>query len=227
MSSIPLCRFILHVAFLVAYHLDLSCHFGPILVAALRSFRKEIEYLCHLLQIPDSRPLFTAHLYDSLILESSPHARGAPAVELLGRDGGGIIPACAGNTLSAGSVPIGRRDHPRMRGEHDLVTDLLALSAGSSPHARGTRHDAAAADHDSGIIPACAGNTRAAGGQGPRARDHPHMRGEHRQLGALARQRGGSSPHARGPLREPPRRHVGVGIIPACAGSTRAPCPPA
>ncbi len=44
------------------------------------------------------------------------------------------------------------------------------------------------------------------------------MRGEHMRLRSSGVMGVGSSPHARGTLREPPRRHVGVGIIPACAG---------
>ena len=115
----------------------------------------------------------------------------------------GIIPACAGSTTpvcamiasTAGSSPHARgalkpvvtlmaawRDHPRMRGEHGAPHERLGLLAG--------------------IIPACAGSTlqnvwwyRACIGSSPHARgalrittgisckvkDHPRMRGEHKE----------------------------------------------
>ena len=134
----------------------------------------------------------------------------------------GIIPACAGSTScrhspnrrTGGSSPHARGarsassraqrsrwDHPRMRGEHPVHVGIIARVLG--------------------IIPACAGSTKEVSsemklvsGSSPHARgapilrtlsaarigDHPRMRGEHRHvpLGKLA----------------------GLGIIPACAGST-------
>ena len=155
----------------------------------------------------------------------------------------GIIPACAGSTvsalihetLSAGSSPHARgapmrsrgapsmaSDHPRMRGEHPY------------PAHHWHRHR--------GIIPACAGSTVMASrafvwcsGSSPHARGARRVCGSHR---LFAR---GSSPHARGARtayrrsfpqsRDHPRmrgehrrlaaiRHLRPGIIPACAGST-------
>ena len=49
---------------------------------------------------------------------SSPHARGARTVCDLVVRNGGIIPACAGSTLTACTCSRSPRDHPRMRGEH-------------------------------------------------------------------------------------------------------------
>ena len=53
---------------------------------------------------------------------SSLHARGAPDLDdpLVGVHG--IIPACAGSTRSTPRSPPPRRDHPRMRGEHDACS---------------------------------------------------------------------------------------------------------
>ena len=102
-----------------------------------------------------------------------------------------------------------------------MRSDCRISGRGSSPHARGTLNPATPEIDQTGIIPACAGNTR-----WPRLvrlwwRDHPRMRGEH--LGAFDEVSGdrGSSPHARGtPLaRRTQRQHLG--IIPACAGNTR------
>ena len=69
---------------------------------------------------------------------SSPHARGTPAEVRRGETGGGIIPACAGNTRSRTASCSLRRDHPRMRGEHARLRSNRKAAAGSSPHARGT-----------------------------------------------------------------------------------------
>ena len=68
---------------------------------------------------------------------SSPHARGAPNVSPSVRAFAGIIPACAGSTLSPSRIKLLRRDHPRMRGEHSKSGKPMVTCWGSSPHARG------------------------------------------------------------------------------------------
>ena len=118
-------------------------------------------------------------------LGSSPHARG---------------------TLSLSRVIwIGRRDHPRMRGEHTPFCGLPDCVRGSSPHARGTppRHPFRRRTHV----------------------DHPRMRGEHVVVGGVQNVGQGSSPHARGTLEKRPDRRPATGIIPACAGNTSIPAP--
>ena len=90
---------------------------------------------------------------------SSPHARGAlnaVGSELRGR---GIIPACAGSTHRREAADPPQGDHPRMRGEHETHPVTVAMTLGSSPHARGARIGVAASDGVQGIIPACAGST--------------------------------------------------------------------
>ena len=49
---------------------------------------------------------------------SSPHARGALVDADLALADRGIIPACAGSTLSLSLMVLVAWDHPRMRGEH-------------------------------------------------------------------------------------------------------------
>ena len=49
---------------------------------------------------------------------SSPHARGAHLGQGRGLLDVGIIPACAGSTMTRIRARPRRRDHPRMRGEH-------------------------------------------------------------------------------------------------------------
>ena len=51
---------------------------------------------------------------------SSPHARGAPDTENGHQALRGIIPACAGSTISFSMTRWLARDHPRMRGEHKM-----------------------------------------------------------------------------------------------------------
>ena len=174
---------------------------------------------------------------------SSPHARGAPG----GRGGRlkftGIIPACAGST-SASRRRGGRvEDHPRMRGEHVRGVRGVGRRPGSSPHARGALSAASAVSTTTGIIPACAGSTRARSCRAAPSGDHPRMRGEHHSRFDALLLSLGSSPHARGAprtrawspasARDHPRmrgEHRGAGqarrrvagIIPACAGSTES-----
>ena len=53
------------------------------------------------------------------------------------------------------------RDHPRMRGEHDNADGKNYVLLGSSPHARGAHAHHLGEPGAEGIIPACAGSTRA------------------------------------------------------------------
>ena len=68
---------------------------------------------------------------------SSPHTRGALRQQHLPRAGCGIIPAYAGSTGPSVTHSAGRKDHPRIRGEHYVNSTYPALAAGSSPHTRG------------------------------------------------------------------------------------------
>ncbi len=67
---------------------------------------------------------------------SSPHARGTRDLCRSGGRFGGIIPACAGNTLRPFKQGMQWGDHPRMRGEHALMPLTGLQIPGSSPHAR-------------------------------------------------------------------------------------------
>ena len=69
---------------------------------------------------------------------SSPHARGTHVFTPTPGKGDGLIPACAGNTLSPPPPPPRPWAHPRMRGEHTGVQLRFRRDQGSSPHARGT-----------------------------------------------------------------------------------------
>ena len=95
-----------------------------------------------------------------LIGGSSPHARGTLEGDLAAVVAGRFIPACAGNTVPGSGVPRIGTVHPRMRGEHGHFTGDSSLTLGSSPHARGTHHDASDEAVTDRFIPACAGNTQ-------------------------------------------------------------------
>ncbi|KFI48485.1 hypothetical protein BBOU_0614 [Bifidobacterium boum] len=172
---------------------------------------------------------------------SSPHARGTHGMQVVRFQRIGIIPACAGNTMTRRSKDSTNRDHPRMRGEHKTQPRLASVPLGSSPHARGTRKFDFKKYVDAGIIPACAGNTQRSRAGPWRIRDHPRMRGEHIGLSRPSYPSRGSSPHARGTPARVPRNtrriagssphargtpdanqhcHPSAGIIPACAGNT-------
>ena len=132
---------------------------------------------------------------------SSPHVRGARKDSPLRRCHSGIIPACAGSTLTLAVSRSRARDHPRMCGEHLPEPKFKTICAGSSPHVRGAQRQRVAVTADIGIIPACAGSTAGVKYHVSVVWDHPRMCGEH-------------FPDALHGL-------VDRGIIPACAGSTR------
>ena len=133
----------------------------------------------------------------------------------------GIIPACAGSTLTLAVSRSRARDHPRMCGEHPNVSLGISVRRGSSPHVRGAPVKKKDQSFTGGIIPACAGSTHWTAPALLARWDHPRMCGEHRGRGRRRGQEQGSSPHVRGAL----LRHLHfldfTGIIPACAGSTR------
>ena len=151
---------------------------------------------------------------------SSPHVRGALVWSCPYCGHSGIIPACAGSTRYSTTGKQGRRDHPRMCGEHLSFMAFLMVSAGSSPHVRGARHHLHKIATRHGIIPACAGSTFNASFGALQNRDHPRMCGEHAQGQWAAEVRVGLSPHVRGAHRRQPQLRQRAGIIPACAGST-------
>ena len=157
---------------------------------------------------------------DHISWGSSPHARGLLDARHHRRQGGGIIPACAGFTppLYPRSGP--RPDHPRMRGVYAHAPVLFESPEGSSPHARGLPPAGQGRARVGRIIPACAGFTSPKCPCCRGASDHPRMRGAYRRRPPIAGTMCGSSPHARG-LRLPLRlRREAEGIIPACAGFT-------
>ena len=94
---------------------------------------------------------------------------------------------------------------------------------GSSPHTRGALSQAVEGMPQYRIIPAYAGSTSPSPARPDSSRDHPRIRGEHEWAEFTTPAGDGSSPHTRG-ARYWIRGGGGfTGIIPAYAGSTRAP----
>ena len=91
---------------------------------------------------------------------SSPHTRGAPPQNHARRRRDRIIPAYAGSTSSSCSTCSSHSDHPRIRGEHNLLLWAMFSNNGSSPHTRGAPRGALSCSLAAGIIPAYAGSTR-------------------------------------------------------------------
>ena len=135
-----------------------------------------------------------------ILAGSSPHTRGARGRGGRRRARAGIIPAYAGSTRFIEDDSEEDEDHPRIRGEHDVICMGWATGPGSSPHTRGARP-----------------NT---GAWAMRSTDHPRIRGEHFSSSLALGGCPGSSPHTRGaPM--PLFLFIGViRIIPAYAGST-------
>ena len=92
------------------------------------------------------------------------------------------------------------RDHPRIRGEHTGLGEVIDYTTGSSPHTRGALW---------GTSP-----------RPPRRTDHPRIRGEHLIGGDFQEGIVGSSPHTRGAQFVLADHSTDERIIPAYAGST-------
>ena len=172
---------------------------------------------------------------------SSPPARGTLVRRVLAGGVDRFIPARAGNTHKARKGLHISPVHPRPRGEHTNNrqasaerfgfiparagnTRPLALPSGRTavhPRPRGGTRDAQfAAPQSSRFIPARAGNTPQT--SKPRAPPavHPRPRGEHAGVAGTVRAFTGSSPPARGTLREPNPKQRRTRFIPARAGNT-------
>ena len=156
---------------------------------------------------------------------SSPRVRGTPGMAEAGQAHHGIIPACAGNTISFNENGFYDRDHPRVCGEHRIAQAVIGTILGSSPRVRGTPWYFLTNVAFRRIIPACAGNTPVFSFSRRTPRDHPRVCGEHIHQWSCALCLTGSSPRVRGTRALSCARVPRPGIIPACAGNTR-PCGP-
>ena len=132
---------------------------------------------------------------------SSPHTRGAHYLPVVFAAVGRIIPAYAGSTRHAMMALAVASDHPRIRGEHELLTAKKLNDTGSSPHTRGAHVLGEEVREVDGIIPAYAGSTAVPPWRRSWPGDHPRIRGEHRAVPYGQTTEIGSSPHTRGARR--------------------------
>ena len=133
-----------------------------------------------------------------------------------------IIPARAGFTWAARSATRAARDHPRSRGVYRTIGGTQVDIQGSSPLARGLPRAWVRVCARVGIIPARAGFTAAAYGDGSGDRDHPRSRGVYLNHLTMFPSVPGSSPLARGLQRLSSWSLWSPRIIPARAGFTVA-----
>ena len=156
----------------------------------------------------------------SWIIGSSPLARGLPRRREDVHHRPGIIPARAGFTTIDSFMARVLQDHPRSRGVYAPFSLYCASPPGSSPLARGLRGHVVTVRPDGGIIPARAGFTSQPNPVGLTTKDHPRSRGVYARFLMLMVCILGSSPLARGLLRERVMPYGVPGIIPARAGFT-------
>ena len=131
-----------------------------------------------------------------------------------------IIPARAGFTATSRRALSLGRDHPRSRGVYAGVVESFLAHFGSSPLARGLRHETIDIFIWRRIIPARAGFTACCCNATENQQDHPRSRGVYRQYRDMQVNVTGSSPLARGlPSRTKGAMMPGR-IIPARAGFT-------
>ena len=90
---------------------------------------------------------------------SSPLTRGKRSRQECRRHSGGLIPAHAGKTGSAGKTQCPRPAHPRSRGENLWPSVSVTIHPGSSPLTRGKPDQRRGHALGAGLIPAHAGKT--------------------------------------------------------------------
>ena len=131
-----------------------------------------------------------------------------------------LIPAHAGKTRSTAVHPIGRRAHPRSRGENGFARLTAVGLSGSSPLTRGKRVHRREGRRTRRLIPAHAGKTAAASSDDSPIEAHPRSRGENRELKQDDTGACGSSPLTRGKLAGATVSAPIPRLIPAHAGKT-------
>jgi hypothetical protein len=129
---------------------------------------------------------------------SPPQARGARRPLAIDALDTGITLAGAGSTLTSRGREPGRSDHPRGRGEHELLCRVIDSWDGSPPRARGAHRLPGLGGRLPGITPAGAGSTGRTRHRSRRGPDHPRGRGEHAIAQEYVSRAEGSPPRARG-----------------------------
>ncbi len=150
----------------------------------------------------------------------SPLARGTRRFDAQVGEVFRFIPARAGNTANHCRLNHVKPVYPRSRGEHIDAKNVVEITGGLSPLARGTHLLKSAYNFRGRFIPARAGNTLLLLLGVTQCAVYPRSRGEHTRNGLYYPFINGLSPLARGTLRERECRQLTGRFIPARAGNT-------
>ena len=132
----------------------------------------------------------------------------------------GITPACAGTTELCGPCVVLLEDHPRVCGNHDRMEEHHQAEPGSPPRVREPRGEHSIDLMTNRITPACAGTTKEVRNGTGTEEDHPRVCGNHCDERDPYDRGQGSPPRVREPLKRCLIDRAGLGITPACAGTT-------
>ncbi len=153
---------------------------------------------------------------------SPPRTRGAPWVSWVRAHDRRITPAYAGSTSPRSMTVEHPSDHPRVRGEHRLMSVIGVSSVGSPPRTRGARRQLWRPHGEHRITPAYAGSTLAVSAWVLWRADHPRVRGEHKSWSSSTTPCTGSPPRTRGAHGVARGGGLPQRITPAYAGSTHS-----
>ena len=135
-------------------------------------------------------------------------------------EGRGSIPACAGETVSAGWRRRRGQVYPRVCGGNHHSSCAALPRQGLSPRVRGKHRCLRPLSRRPRSIPACAGETQPSTGARKAARVYPRVCGGNRRTSSTTAPDSGLSPRVRGKHRRRRETAGGRGSIPACAGET-------
>ena len=161
-----------------------------------------------------------ATLCDPFRLGSSPRVRSRPHVVDDDVTRGGIISACAEQTVSSASRSGSARDHLRVCGADSHCTRQTIHRSGSSPRVRSRRPVQLQTDRQDGIISACAEQTYVQSALISGLWDHLRVCGADTLMSSTQLKNEGSSPRVRSRLSYPRAMRLLMGIISACAEQT-------
>ena len=152
----------------------------------------------------------------------SPRVRGNRQSSAPCRCSEGSIPACAGEPLSASSLPRRPWVYPRVCGGTVIGRTVGGVETGLSPRVRGNHDPRGIRQPLKGSIPACAGEPGHSVRQGCRIRVYPRVCGGTSSRAARPCCNTGLSPRVRGNHYVRDTGHLSMGSIPACAGEPLA-----
>ena len=150
---------------------------------------------------------------------SSPRGRGTDLISMISPQTGRVIPAWAGNSRDDHPQIRPAPGHPRVGGEQEAASIILAIRSGSSPRGRGTDILGRRNLGRDRVIPAWAGNRMRRRETKTNMAGHPRVGGEQIAGRCRTREATGSSPRGRGTEPSDAGRCLPGRVIPAWAGN--------